>query len=231
MKKLFLFLFWPTLCFAHTSTTWSIIVRDQDFGQLLAEAASKDFNVIRSICRAQAGVGLVLSMGRRNPAYFHALDLIESGLRAEEAMPVMLRRDFREIGGKKVNVSEERQVAIVDAKGGFAIHSGKETRMFMPFSETDSNQRMSLLQWETPFESAVDICGIESLIQCALGNARVVKFVPNLQPRKRTSGRNRALGRRNSGALWGNRGTEPAFRPCAAVTQGVSDQAYAEATN
>jgi uncharacterized Ntn-hydrolase superfamily protein len=74
------------------------------------------FAVGQDVPWAEAGVGVIATQSFTNPAYgLFGLDLMRSGRSAPEAMKSLLARDQ----GRDV-----RQVAMVDAKGQVAVHTG-----------------------------------------------------------------------------------------------------------
>src|SRR5262245_26152686 len=99
--------------------TYSIVARDVQTGELGVAVQSHWFCVGGIVPWAEAGVGAVATQANAEPAYGpRALALLREGKTAGEALQILLQKD----PGREV-----RQVAIVDAKGNVAVHTGKET--------------------------------------------------------------------------------------------------------
>ena len=96
--------------------TYSIVARDEKTGQLGVAVQSHWFNV-GSLCPwVEAGVGAIATQSLVKVSYGpEGLDLLRAGKSAQEALDIMLAED------KDNNV---RQVAIVDARGNIATHTG-----------------------------------------------------------------------------------------------------------
>jgi len=103
-----------------TRTTWSIFLHDQAGGRLIAATVSKYPNVVQRVCRAQAGVGLVISKARGEPMYFDALKKLASGQTARQALAELLSED--EVNGQ--SMKSQRQVLLASASGEIAVHTG-----------------------------------------------------------------------------------------------------------
>lgn len=96
--------------------TYSIVARDESTGALGVAVQSHFFNAGRLVCWAEAGVGAVATQAIPEVAYGpDGLDLLRSGTSAPDALQRLLAEDE----GREV-----RQVAMVDAQGGVAVHSG-----------------------------------------------------------------------------------------------------------
>jgi uncharacterized Ntn-hydrolase superfamily protein len=96
--------------------TYSIVARDADSGQLGVAVQSHWFSVGPIVPWAEAGVGAVATQSLVDPAYGPlGLDLMRMGRSAEEALKALLA------GDSGANV---RQVAMVDAEGNVAAHTG-----------------------------------------------------------------------------------------------------------
>ncbi len=96
--------------------TYSIVARDPATGDLGVAVQSHWFSVGTVVTWARAGVGAVATQSFVEPAYGpRGLDLMESGLNAEQALAALLEVD----GGRDV-----RQVAFVDFDGRVAAHTG-----------------------------------------------------------------------------------------------------------
>jgi uncharacterized Ntn-hydrolase superfamily protein len=126
MKKLILLFL---LYAAHTSFaqvyqskdplahTFSIVARDPQTGEMGVAVQSHWFSVGTSVSWAEAGVGAVATQSFVNKSFgIRGLNLLRSGMTAQEALDSLLRDDE----GRDV-----RQVAIVDSKGNVATHTGK----------------------------------------------------------------------------------------------------------
>ncbi|MCU0861989.1 MAG: DUF1028 domain-containing protein [Methanomassiliicoccales archaeon] len=96
--------------------TYSIVARDPETGEMGVAVQSHWFSVGSVVTWALAGVGAVATQALTNPAYGpDGLGLMREGASANDALKALLSRD----GGRAV-----RQVAMVDAKGGVAAHTG-----------------------------------------------------------------------------------------------------------
>jgi uncharacterized Ntn-hydrolase superfamily protein len=96
--------------------TYSIVARDPATGQLGVAVQSHWFSVGAIVPWAEAGVGAVATQSFVDPAYGPlGIELMRAGRSAPEALAGLLAAD----GGRDV-----RQVAMVDAKGRVAAHTG-----------------------------------------------------------------------------------------------------------
>jgi uncharacterized Ntn-hydrolase superfamily protein len=96
--------------------TFSLVARCAETGMFGVAIASSSPAVAARCSYARAGVGAVASQNVTDPTLGPlALDLMEAGARAEEAVAEVKRR------GRFI---EYRQVLAVDRHGGTAIHSG-----------------------------------------------------------------------------------------------------------
>lgn len=96
--------------------TFSIVARDSVTGDMGVAVQSHWFSVGSLVTWAEAGVGAVATQSFVDPAYGPlGLDLMRAGKTAEQALASILAGD----PGKEV-----RQVAMVDAKGNVAAHTG-----------------------------------------------------------------------------------------------------------
>ena len=96
--------------------TYSIVARDPATGQLGVAVQSHKFSVGTTVPWAEAGVGAVATQSLVNAAFGpRGLELMRSGLPAEEALAELVRSDPGEA---------LRQVALVDASGRVAAHTG-----------------------------------------------------------------------------------------------------------
>jgi uncharacterized Ntn-hydrolase superfamily protein len=98
--------------------TYSIVARDPETGELGAAVQSHWFSV-GSLCTwARPGVGAVATQSVVEPAYGpRALDLMADGSGAGDALAELLAAD---------SLAAVRQVGVVDAQGGVAVHTGAE---------------------------------------------------------------------------------------------------------
>ena len=96
--------------------TYSIVARDPDTGQMGVAVQSHWFSVGSIVSWAEAGVGAVATQSLVDPAYGPlGLDLMRMGRSAPDALASLLAGD----GGSAV-----RQVAMIDAQGRVAAHTG-----------------------------------------------------------------------------------------------------------
>jgi len=96
--------------------TYSIVARDATTGELGVAVQSHWFSVGSVVSWAEAGVGAIATQSFIDPSYGPlALDLLRAGRSAPEALSGLLTAD----SGRDV-----RQVAIVDASGRVAAHTG-----------------------------------------------------------------------------------------------------------
>jgi uncharacterized Ntn-hydrolase superfamily protein len=102
--------------------TYSIVARDPATGELGVAVQSHWFSVGSTVPWAEPAVGAVATQSIADPSYGpNALDLLRAGGRAREVLGDLVRRDH----GKAV-----RQVAIVDAHGQVAAHTGRRCVQF-----------------------------------------------------------------------------------------------------
>jgi uncharacterized Ntn-hydrolase superfamily protein len=96
--------------------TYSIIARDPETGQLGVAVQSHWFSVGSVVPWAEAGVGAVATQSIVEPAYGPlGLALMRAGRSAPEALKSLLAGDAQ---------SDLRQVAMIDAQGRVAAHTG-----------------------------------------------------------------------------------------------------------
>jgi uncharacterized Ntn-hydrolase superfamily protein len=96
--------------------TYSIVAVDSVTGEIGAAVQSHYFNVRSVVTWAEPGVGAVATQSFANPAYGpRGLYLMRSGVPAPEALAALLRADPD---------SQIRQVAMIDADGRVASHTG-----------------------------------------------------------------------------------------------------------
>jgi uncharacterized Ntn-hydrolase superfamily protein len=97
--------------------TYSIVARDPATGELGVAVQSHWFSVGSIVTWAEAGVGAVATQSFVDPGYGQrGLELMRSGVTAPEALKQLVAKDTQPHG---------RQVAIIDAAGRVAAHTGK----------------------------------------------------------------------------------------------------------
>ena len=97
--------------------TYSIVARDSTTGQLGVAVQSHWFSVGPIVPWVEPGVGAVATQSLVDPAYGPlGLDLMRMGRTAPEALKALVSTD---------EGAEVRQVAMVDANGNVAAHTGK----------------------------------------------------------------------------------------------------------
>jgi uncharacterized Ntn-hydrolase superfamily protein len=97
--------------------TFSIVARDEATGQMGVAVQSHWFSVGSIVSWAEAGVGAVATQSFVDPSYgFKGLDLMRSGTAAPAALQELVAADKQPDG---------RQVAMIDAQGRVAAHTGK----------------------------------------------------------------------------------------------------------
>jgi uncharacterized Ntn-hydrolase superfamily protein len=98
--------------------TYSIVARDAETGQLGVAVQSHAFCVGAVVPWAEAGVGAVATQSLTDVSYGPlGLAMMRLGKTAEEALRGLLESDSQR---------EVRQVAMVDARGGVAVHTGRK---------------------------------------------------------------------------------------------------------
>ena len=96
--------------------TYSIVARDPETGQLGVAVQSHAFSVGPIVPWARAGVGAVATQSIVDPGYgLRGLEILASGRSAEQALAELVAADE----GAAV-----RQVAMADAHGVVAVHTG-----------------------------------------------------------------------------------------------------------
>jgi uncharacterized Ntn-hydrolase superfamily protein len=96
--------------------TFSVVARDAANGDLGVAVQSRFLAVGAAVCHARAGVGAVATQALTNVTYGpRALTLLETGADAARAVDVLVSSD---------PLPERRQVAVVDAHGRVAAHTG-----------------------------------------------------------------------------------------------------------
>lgn len=98
-------------------STYSIVALDKETGQLGVAVQSHWFSVGSIVSWAEAGVGAVATQSFVDPGYGAlGLEMMRAGKSAEQALSGLLKSD---------PTPEVRQVAMVDAAGRVAVHTGK----------------------------------------------------------------------------------------------------------
>lgn len=128
MKKYYLFVLF-IICFHFSiaqvykqtdplAHTYSIVARDPITGEMAVGVQSHWFSVGTTVSWGEAGVGVVATQSFVNKSFgIRGLALLKEGKTAQEALDILLSDDE----GREV-----RQVAIVDANGNVATHTGKK---------------------------------------------------------------------------------------------------------
>ena len=117
MKTVIAFLI-VLLAATPASATFSIVAFDPRTGDLGVAVASRVFGVGNHVPWAEAGVGAVATQAAMNGGYGpRGLELLRQGLPAQQVLERLLAED-------KFERIEGRQVAIIDAKGSIAVHTG-----------------------------------------------------------------------------------------------------------
>lgn len=99
-------------------STYSIVAYDRELGEFGIAVQSRAFRAGAVVPHAKANVGAIATQAMGNLSYGpQGLALLEHGLSASEALQQLLAKD---------ELREHRQVAILDAKGQIAQHTGKE---------------------------------------------------------------------------------------------------------
>ncbi len=103
--------------------TYSIVARDPDTGELGVAVQSHWFSVGSVVTWARPGVGAVATQANADPGYGpQLLDLLGAGVHAEQALATLVAND---------PAGDTRQVAVVDAAGHVAAHTGSSC---MPYA-------------------------------------------------------------------------------------------------
>ena len=98
--------------------TYSIVARDPTTGALGVAVQTRYFAVARHVPWAEAGVGAVATQSFTETAYGpRGLDLMRAGMSAPVALAKLVREDLGQA---------QRQVAMIDAQGQVAVHSGAQ---------------------------------------------------------------------------------------------------------
>lgn len=127
MLRIILVLVFGAICFSVSAQnqkpsdplahTYSIVARDAKTGEMAVAVQSHWFSVGTAVSWGEAGVGVVATQSFTNKSFgLRGLALLKEGKSPQEALNILLSDDE----GK-----EFRQVAILDAKGRVATHTGK----------------------------------------------------------------------------------------------------------
>ena len=102
--------------------TYSIVARDRQSGELGVAVQSHWFGVGPIVAWARAGVGAVATQSIAEPAFGpRLLDRVAAGERPEAALTAVLGDDAQ---------ARYRQVAVIDAAGSVAVHTGPDCIAF-----------------------------------------------------------------------------------------------------
>jgi uncharacterized Ntn-hydrolase superfamily protein len=102
--------------------TYSIVARDADTGEVGVAVQSHWFSVGSIVSWARPGVGAVATQSIGEPSYGPGLlELLEEGLEPADALARLTAADER---------ARFRQVAVVDAAGRVAVHTGESCIAF-----------------------------------------------------------------------------------------------------
>jgi len=103
---------------APLAHTYSIVARDPNNGDMGVAVQSHWFSVGTVVTWGEAGVGVVATQAFANVSFGpRALHLLQQGMGAKQAVDVLISSD---------EAREMRQLAIVDAHGEVATHTGKK---------------------------------------------------------------------------------------------------------
>jgi uncharacterized Ntn-hydrolase superfamily protein len=107
--------------------TYSIVARDPATGELGVAVQSHWFSVGSVVSWAEPGVGAVATQSIAEPSYgANTLDLLRGGTAARDALTKLLAADSQR---------DVRQVAVVDAHGRTAVHTGRRCIQFAGHEE------------------------------------------------------------------------------------------------
>jgi uncharacterized Ntn-hydrolase superfamily protein len=99
--------------------TYSIVARDPETGELGVAVQSHAFSVGSIVTWGEAGVGVVATQAFAEPSYGPlGLDLMRGGKSADQALDALIAAD---------GMAAVRQVAMIDASGTVAVHTGERT--------------------------------------------------------------------------------------------------------
>lgn len=98
--------------------TYSIVARDPQTGELGVAVQSHYFSVGQRVPWAEAGIGAVATQSFTEPSYGAlGLQLMKAGKTAPDALKALIAADSN---------ADVRQVAMIDANGNVATHTGKK---------------------------------------------------------------------------------------------------------
>lgn len=107
---------WAVVAAEPRAFTYSIVARDPATGEMGVAVQSHWFSVGSVVTWAEAGVGAVATQSFVEPSYGPlGLELMRAGKGAPDALKALLAGDAR---------ADVRQVAMVDAQGRVAVHTG-----------------------------------------------------------------------------------------------------------
>lgn len=107
-----------TSLFLSIVATFSIVAYEPETGAMGCAVESRYFAVGAVVCWGEAGVGVVATQANVNVGYGpKGIGLLREGLSAQEVVDRLLAEDT--FPGK-----DGRQLAVVDARGGIAVHTG-----------------------------------------------------------------------------------------------------------
>src|SRR5262245_34227681 len=97
--------------------TYSIVARDPNSGEIGVAVQSRYFSVGTVVPWAEAGIGAVATQSLVDPSYgLLGLELMRQGKNAPETLRILAAADPG---------AAYRQVAMIDAAGGVAVHTGE----------------------------------------------------------------------------------------------------------
>ena len=104
--------------------TFSIVAYDPETGAMGCAVESRYFAVGAVVCWGEAGVGVVATQANVNVGFGpKGIDLLREGLSAQQVVDRLLAEDT--FPGK-----DGRQLAVVDARGGIAVHTGSAANVW-----------------------------------------------------------------------------------------------------
>ncbi len=108
-----------TIFSSPAGATFSIVAFDPETGEVGVAVQSRAFNVGMAVPWVEAGVGAIATQASTNESFGpRGLALLRSGLSAEDVLEQLIAHD---------EGRENRQVGIVDVRGGVAQHTGDKT--------------------------------------------------------------------------------------------------------
>jgi uncharacterized Ntn-hydrolase superfamily protein len=100
------------------SHTYSIVARDEKTGDMAVAVQSHWFSVGTVVSWAEPGVGVIATQSFANKSFgMRGLELLKQGNSPQEALDALLADD---------EAAAARQVAILDAQGAVAVHTGDQ---------------------------------------------------------------------------------------------------------